>query len=107
MPSGGFFPSAPALNQTDHRVAIAPGIGVHGWLLREVGHDHDHVLADRGVAVTQVEDREVPVVGTVPPREKEIRNAGGLAGVAVGDADQALDRGTDVVEPDGADCGTC
>lgn len=82
---------APLFDQRHHRVAVAPGIGIDGRLLREIRHDDQHILGNGRVAIAEVQNREMAVVATIPPRQQEVGRASGLAGVGPGDDDQAGD----------------
>src|SRR3546814_2586791 len=67
--------------KVDHRVAVAPGIGVGRRLMRQIGHDRKHILGNNGIDVAQVDDRVMPALVAVPPGQEKIRDLPCCAGL--------------------------
>src|SRR3546814_3528537 len=57
------------------------GIGVGGRLLRQIGHDRQHILGNDGIDVAKVQDREMPALVAIPPGQQKIRDLGRRAGL--------------------------
>jgi hypothetical protein len=76
-----------------HVAAIAEVVGVdRPRVASEVSNDAGDVVGDRSVESEQVCDREMAEIGAVPPCEEEIGDAGGLAGVRLGDGEKPVER---------------
>jgi len=97
---------APSFDQSHDSIPKAPSVVIDRRLLGEIGHHDQHVFGDGLIAVAQVQQWEMAVIGAILPSEEKVGSARGLSGIGASNTDQAGDSLTGFVKADGTNSWT-